>query len=247
MWKKSLGLILAVCATIALASEKKLLVVAEEFAPFEFVQNGKVVGIDIDIAKHIFKKLGIEAEFKILPWKRAWKMAEDGSADLILTTSRKDKRKEFLYYPKENMWSSEFLFFVNTKKKKENFKSYEDAKGLKVGVILGNSYHDSFWDAKLKTEEAVNIEINLKKLAAGRIDLFIIDKTVGMYTAKLLGLQNKIEPYNDFIAFSKGYPAPFIKNSKYPNIEEISKKFESELINMKKSGEYKKIIDKWLK
>jgi len=247
-------------------AERKFLVVGEEFAPFEFEQGGKVVGIDVDIATHIFKKLGIEVEFKILPWRRAWSMVEAGEADAVLTTSRKSKREPFVWYPKEDMWVSEFVFFNKVDKKMDAFNGYESAKSnnLKVGVINGNSYHDSFWQAfpyadgsiEFKGEDATDmnkqlkvatsLKENLQKLAGGRIDIFAADKVYGAYTVKLLGLQDQLG-YYDAVLYSKGYPMPFVKKSTYPDVKSIADKFEAELIEMKNNGEYQKIFDKWLK
>ncbi len=65
------------------SADRKLLVVGEEWAPFEFVQDGKVVGIDVDIATLIFSKLGIPVEFKIQPWKRAWNNAYPGDIQVL--------------------------------------------------------------------------------------------------------------------------------------------------------------------
>ena len=48
------------------SDSKRLLVIGEEFAPYEFVQDGKVVGIDIDICNHIFAKLGYDVEAQSL-------------------------------------------------------------------------------------------------------------------------------------------------------------------------------------
>ena len=247
-------------------AERTFLVVGEEFAPFEFEQEGKVVGIDIDIATHIFNKLGVNAEFKILPWRRAWSMVEAGEADAVLTTSRKSKREPFVWYPKEDMWVSEFVFFNKTDKKMDGFKGYESAKenNLKVGIINGNSYHDSFWQAfpyndgstEFKGEDATgmnkqirvgtSLKENLQKLAGGRIDIFAADKVFGAYTVKLLGLQDQLG-YYDAVLYSKGYPMPFVKKSTYPDVKAIADKFEAELAAMKKNGEYQKIFDKWLK
>ncbi len=242
------------------------MVVGEEFAPFEFIQNGKVAGIDIDISKHIFKKMGIKAEFKILPWRRAWSMVESGEADAVLTTSRKSKREPFVWYPKEDMWVSEFVFFTNNSQKVDGFDGYGMAKSknLKVGVINGNSYHDSFWQAfpykdgstEFKGEDArdmnkqirvsTSLKENLQKLAGNRIDIFPADKVYGAYTVKLLGLQDKLSFY-DTVLYSKGYPMPFVKNSSYPDIKNVADKFEAALIKMKDNGEYQKIMDSWLK
>ena len=49
------------------------------------------------------------------------------------------------------------------------------------------------------------------------------------------------------ILFSKGYPMPFAKKSDYPGLKKIADDFERELARMKKSGEYDKILLRWLK
>lgn len=258
---------LLVANTNVYSAEKKLIIVGEGFAPFEFTQDGKVVGIDIDIAKYIFNKMNIPVEFRIQPWKRAWYNVENGKADAILSTSLKEKRKPYLLYPQENMWVSEYVFFVMKDKVQPNFAGYETAiqQKLTIGIINGNSYHPSFWQAFPYKNGATNFqgdlvsvqlneqldgvnkfEQNLKKLVRGRIDLVIADKTVGLYTAKLLGLHDQIT-YYDIALYSKPYPMPFAKKSSYPNIEKIANQFEQELKALKKSGKYQSFFDKWLK
>jgi len=247
---------------------EKFTVVGEEFAPFEFKQGGKVVGIDVDIARHIFTKLGIDAEFKILPWKRAWTQVEDGEVEAVFTTSRKSKREPFVAYPKEDMWVSDFVFFVHKDKKQSDFKGFESAVAgnLKVGIIPGNSYKKVFWEAfpyangstefqgdlvasaslNKQLQPAKDLSTNLKKLARGRVDLVIADKTVGQYTAKLNGFSDQIS-YYEAPLYGKGYPMPFVKNSMYPGLMGIAAKYEAALKEMKANGEYQKIMDKWLK
>jgi len=247
-------------------AEKTLIVVGEEWAPFEFVKDGKVVGIDIDIASHIFKTMNIPVEFKILPWRRAWSNIKTGFADATLSTSRKEERKPYLWYPKENMWESEYVFFVKKNKMRPNFNGYKTViqQKLIIGIIFGNSYHPSFWQAfpykngattfqgeltetKLndQLEGVTTLTSNLKKLANDRIDLYIMDKIIGSYSAKLLNLENQII-YYDKVLYSKGYPMPFAKKSFYPNIKKIADQFEQELKILKQSGEYQRIVDKWL-
>jgi len=243
-------------------------VVGEEFAPFEFKQDSKVVGIDVDIARHILTKLGIQPEFKIRPWKGAWSQVENGEVEAVFTTSRKTKREPFVIYPKEDMWVSDFVFFVKTDQKKNSFNGFTSAKSenLKIGIIPGNSYKDIFWQTfpytngstefqgdldsnstyNKQLSTAKDLAANLKKLAKGRVDLVIADRTVGQYTAKLNGLSEEISFYEKPL-YGKGYPMPFVKNSKYPNLANIAEKFEAELTKMKANGEYQKIMDKWLK
>ncbi len=94
--------------------------------------------------------------------------------------------------------------------------------------------------------EAVGLKTNLRKLAAGRFDIFPADKTFGSYTAKLEGLQDELTYYNVAL-YSKPYPMPVVKKSEYPNIKKIADRFEKELKQLKHNGEYQKIFDKWLK
>lgn len=269
LFKNFLIIPMALCLILTstlYGAEKKLVIVGEEFAPFEFVKDGKVVGIDIDIATLIFNKMGIPVDFQIHPWKRAWKKAETGKADAILSTSRKEKRKPYLWYPEEDMWVSAFGFLVQKEKKQPGFQGYKTAvdNKLKIGIVNGNSYHKSFWNAfpykngaktfqgdlaasKLNQQlEGVNkFDLNIKKLAGGRIDLVISDKIVGLYTAKLLGVRDKLD-YYDPPLYSKGYPMPFIKKSAYPDIKNIAVKFEKELKALKQTDQYQAIFDKWL-
>ncbi len=223
----------------------KLLIVGEQYAPFEFKVENEITGIDVEIANRIFKRMGVEFQIKILQWDVAWKMIEKGEADAVFSTSRKKAREPFLYYPKEDMWVSEYVFFVRKDKKREKFNGYEDAKKHVVGIIKGNSYHDSFWSAGLNTVDGKGIDDNFKKLAKGEIDIFPCDKIVGGYSLQLLKLQDEIS-YYDTILFSKGYPMPFAKNSKHPRLKQISEQFEKELIKMKQSGEHDEIITEWM-
>ena len=239
------------------ASARKLLIVGEAWPPFEFEDNGQVVGIDVDIVRHIMGKMHIETEMRLMPWSRAWSMVENGQADAVFSTSRKDDRKPYLYYPKEDMWTSEFVFFTKRADKLPVLNGYEDvkAKELQVGVVRGNSYNNDFWKAFPRTEAgklhqllqpARSAEVNFKKLARGRIDLYILDKTVGLYMLSQLQLQQDIAFYETAL-FAKGYPMPFVKKSDYPGLAEIAAQFERELIALKASGEYDKLREKWFR
>ena len=155
------------------------------------------------------------------------------------------------------MWETRTVFFVHKKNVDPDFKGYASTKGKIVGMIRGGSYHDSFWKVfpyqdkekkKLNSflSPAKNTEQNLKMLAVGRIDLAILDRTVGQVTLRKLGLQDKITFY-DIPLYSKGYPMPFARKSAYPGIADIAKNFDAELAAMKKNGEYQAILARWLK
>ncbi len=232
-----------------------LRVAGELFPPYLFLENGEVKGIDVDIAKIIFSRLGVEIKIEVLPWKRLWSNMETGLLDVSFATSIKEKRKPYVYYPKNHVWDSSYHFLTYS----ENFKKYGSMdykiakeKNLIIGIIAGNSYHQSFWDifpsGHPSLEQASNIERNLIKLSKKRIDLYIIDRTVGLYTAKTLGLNNIMA--FDEVLFSKPYPSAFsklskFKNDKFPNIKFLMDAYDKELEALKKTDEYQAIFIKW--
>ncbi|MDE1462057.1 substrate-binding periplasmic protein [Spartinivicinus poritis] len=238
------------------ASARPLNIVGESFPPYEFEYEGRIVGIDIDIIKYIFDKFGVEYTVRLMPWKRAWHEVENARVDAILGASRKKVREPFVYYPQEDMWKSSYIFFSRGKMSQPVEIDYDTPlKNLKtIGVVRGYSYHDSFWqkypnrnDGTLNPllEEATDVQQSFLKLANGRIDFFIIDKTVGHFVVNDLKLRHKVT-YSTKILFEKGYTMPFVKRSDYPNIRALSVAFNAELSQMKASGLYDEIINKWM-
>lgn len=258
--KKTAVLICAVCCLITARSfADTLLIVAESFPPYEFMENDQVVGIDVEITRHILNKMGVEHEFKILPWKRAWAMLEDGDAHMGLSVSKKSERTPYVYYPDNHLWDASFVFLTNeTTKSTYAIKHYDDIKAnrLRVGVTSGNSYDATFWEAfpwqdtqqkRLHPllRRAPSLISNLKKLEVNRINVFPVVKTIGLYNAKELGLEGIT--FYDTVLFSKPYPAVFSKKAtfhspKYPDILAVMRAYDSELGKLKKTPQFQAFL-----
>ncbi|HSY26267.1 MAG TPA: transporter substrate-binding domain-containing protein, partial [Burkholderiaceae bacterium] len=183
---------------------RPLVIVAEAYAPATFVEDGHQSGIDIDVAKTVFDRLGISYEIKLLPWARAWEMLKTGSADVGLHVSYTDDRARYVHWPKNSVWKAEFVFFTNQATKTSyDFKSYEDVKRAKVriGIINENAYYPNFWEAfpspdrenqnyYPQLDAANDAATNLKKLEKNHIQLFPIAKILGIYMARDMHLEN---------------------------------------------------------
>lgn len=249
------------------ASERELTVLSHPFAPWQFFNNetNQVEGINIDIAKLIFEKMNIPVKFKQYPWAKAWDTIKKGKAEAVLSASRKKPREPYLYYPEEDMWVSEYVFFVRKDRKKNIAGTYSDIRkdGGTVGIVSGYSYNKNFWEAFPYRDGSVKYnpdkrdydpqirsvtipDLNLKKMDKNRIDFFINDKSIGLYMIKTMKMQDTITHY-DTVLFSKGYPMPFAKKSDYPDLQKIAARFEQELAQLKTEGKYTEIVNKWLK
>ena len=92
----------AAFATVGMAScgaDKNELIVYTEagFAPFEYVQNGKIVGVDVEIMNLVGEKLGKTIKFEnvgfdtIVDSVAAGKLCNVGAAGISVTEARKEK------------------------------------------------------------------------------------------------------------------------------------------------------------
>ncbi len=261
-------LVISFCFITNLArADEELLILSHPFPPWQFFneETQQVEGINIDIAKLIFNKLGIKIKFIEQPWASAWNIIKKGQAEAILSASRKQAREKYLWYPQENMWLSEYVFFITKRNKNAKLTGdYYDMQNTnaRIGIVNGYSYHKSFWTAfpfqdlttyyqtdkrdyhaqiyGVRTPEKL-----FKMLIANRVDVVINDKSIGLYLIKKLNMQEQLS-YYDTTLFSKGYPMPFAKMSKYPGLKKIAKQYEIELRELKQTGVYQKIIAKWL-
>ena len=232
---------------------RPLIFVCEEWAPFEYMESNKVVGIDAVVVDHIMKRLGIPYQISIYPWSRAWMMAEKGKADAVLSISYKNSREDVLYFtadqrkntetgvmPADYLWMSEYVFFVMKKAaSKYRFDSYEQLKkdGVKIGKNRDYTYDAAFLAAGFDGPEYSSIENGMRGLVSGEIELYPMDKTVGIAALQRLGLYDSIT-WLPKPLFLKPYLCPFCKHSDFPELEIIMKAFNRELRLMRSSGEY---------
>ena len=106
------GILRIIAGTILLASfrtaaeepqqsNRPLRIVLEDYPPYEYLENGEPKGIDVDVIKRVFDRLGIACEFKFYPFTRGWLMLKRGTADAAPSISYRREREPFVYYTSE--------------------------------------------------------------------------------------------------------------------------------------------------
>ena len=111
--KKLLALLFVLVSMVTLAScgEEKLVVYTEAgFAPFEYVSNGKITGVDVDIMNMVGEKLGKKVVFEnvafdtIVDTVSAGKLTNVGAAGLSVTAERMEKVDFSTVYYQANLY-----------------------------------------------------------------------------------------------------------------------------------------------
>ncbi len=243
------------------ASGRPLIIAFENYPPYEFVDNGEVKGINADVIRKVFETLGVEYEFKVYPFSRAWLMLKRGTADASPSVSYMKEREPFLFYtaeqrayamtgilPPDYLWITRYVFFINRKFEESiRFESYSQIQkdGYKVGLVRAYSYHPGFTDEAFDLRFYSSIEDGLQGLISGEIDLFPMDQTVASHILDRMGVQDKVTILPREI-FSKPYLMVFSKRSDYPGLESLKKRVNAQIRIMRETGEFQDIRRRYL-
>ena len=217
-------------------------IMTENYPPFNYKKNGKIVGITSEIVDEIKKNIDDNREVKLMLWARAYKDIQNKENKILFSMTRTKQRESMFKWVgpvSDNSW----VFYARSDSNIV-INSLEDAKNVKykIGTYYKGANELFLRDNKfLNLHSVPNDQLNVQKLIRGRIDLWAAGETQGLYKAKQLGLNPntikkiyKIKDTQLYIAFSKQTP-----NSKIIQ-------WQNELDKMKKDGRYQKIMDKYL-
>lgn len=233
---------------ISVFAEKAVFVSLENLPPKIYKEDGQLKGTYVDIIREVCKQLNIEPEFQLYPWKRCVKMVKIGKADAIFPPFLTQERTEFLYFPSEPMSFTKNVI-VAMKKNNIKMKTFDDMKGLVVGVNIGYSYGPEFDTHKkdLKLDYCTDEKMQIRKLAAEnpkRMDIAVASEEPFKFMSKKLGLSDKFEVI--FVLSEKPSYVAFSKATGEKG-KLLSEKFSKTLGRLKKEGIIQKIEDKYFK
>lgn len=116
-------------------NENELVLVTEAgFAPYEYYEDGEIVGVDIDIAKEIAKELGKELVIKDVSFDFLINEVKSGKADFAAAgISITPERAEEVDFTMEYTTSNQVVVV----RKDSEIKTFDDIKNKKIAVQLG--------------------------------------------------------------------------------------------------------------
>ena len=213
----------------------------DTFAPMGFRdKDDNLVGVDIDLAKAVGKKMGIKVEFQPIDWDAKEAELKSKNIDCVWNgmSATKDRQKSMTLSNK--YFNNKIL--VMSLDKGINIKSSADLKNYKVGTqadsaalesIKADKNYDSFAD---NVSEYPTYDEAILDMKAGRIDVIVIDEVYALYNNK-----NKTKLYqSDFDFGSDKYAVGFRKGDK-----ELAVKVNDAIQECIDDGTADKICEKW--
>ena len=175
---KKILILLSICL-IALCGCKKnkneiVMVTEAGFAPYEYYDNNKIVGVDVEIAKEIASALGKKLVIKDVYFDAIINEIKSGKADFALAgMSVNEERKKQVDFSNTYISSKQIVIVRND----SDIKNISQINNKKIAVQLG-TIADSYVTNNNITKDIVRQKKYLsmaEDLKAGKVDLIIMD------------------------------------------------------------------------
>ncbi|MEK3885109.1 ABC transporter substrate-binding protein/permease [Paenibacillus sp. PL2-23] len=209
-----------------------------DYPPYENVDalnNGEIVGMDIDIANFIAARLGYKLEIEAMDFNGLIAALQTGRVDFVMSAmSVTEERKQNVDF------SSTYYVARNTivSRASEPLETLEALKGKSVGTQLGST-QDSFAETLegIRLMKLNRIPDLIQELNSGRLDAVIAEDAVAVEMAA--SNPNLIVSYLPPGSSEDGYAIAFPKGS------ELVASFNEVLEEMKANGQIDAITTKW--
>lgn len=238
---KKLVATLAMVSAITVASVAEVTVMTENYPPFNYTNsNGQLTGFSTEIIMEIQKRLGYGNPPEELPWSRGYALVQKKPNHALYSMTRNEAREKLFKWVGPLVPNKSVLWGLADKE--YNIKSIEDAKQYTIGTYKDDADEIMLKEmGGFKTQSVVKDELNLKKLLAGKIDLWIGGDPSNFIKAKEAGVADKIKRV--FIVSETQMYLAF--NPETPD-EEVAK-WQATLDQLKEGGFYQKVWDKYFK
>jgi len=189
-------------------------VVTEELSPYQVVKDdGTLTGVSTEIMKSLFSLTGDKFDVEVLPWIRAYKIAEKEPNVLIFSLSRTEFREGSFIWGgcliKENIYAWAIKGHINKK-----IETIEDIRPYKIALSPNSNPEQYFTQLKFKHIYRLNSQdSNVKMLYKKHVDVMFSStedilrnaKKHNFDSQKLVKLMNVKELNSElYFAFSLG-------------------------------------------
>lgn len=232
-------LILCGCTSVKKETSKGEIVIgSDQFEPFSYIDNGEMRGIDVDIAKEAFSRMGYTPVFKYIEWQKKNEYLRKGEVDCLWGGFSMNGRED------DYAWVGPYLFSDQVVMVKEDSDIYSLAD-LKNKIVAVQATSKAEW-AFAHNEELDGIRYLytfstitevFNSLQRGYADAIaghgLALKTLVNGSDKYRFLDESIMTSKLGIAFKKGYDQSFLTL------------LSNTLNEMRDDGTIKSIIDKY--
>ena len=216
------------------------------FVPMGYEEkNGQYSGFDIDLAKLVSEKLGIQVHFQPIDWDMKETELQNGTIDAIWNGySATDERREKVAFTIPYMQNTQVI----VSKKTSNIRSVEDMKDKVLGAQTGSSgYLDFEAQPELLKNHVKNQDADqyqsfneaLIDLKNDRIDALLIDRVYANYYLASEGIMD------DYEIFPAGFESESFAVGVRKSDQTLQEQLNQAFVALYQEGKFQEISQKW--
>ena len=185
-----------------------LTLTTEEYPPLNFSTDGgkTITGFSTEIMREVLKRTGIQGTIALYPWVRALKMASEDKDTCVFSAARTPAReKQFKWVGP--LTPDTWILYAKADSP-ITLANLEEARKYKIGGYQGDGKAALLKEKGFPVDEAGNEEQTIRKLEAGRIDLWAGSSLVAPWMAKNMNIKIKpVVSYNEVQMFAACNPS----------------------------------------
>lgn len=216
------------------------------FVPMGFEEkNGNYAGFDIELAKYVSKKLGIQVHFQPIDWDMKETELQNGTIDAIWNGySATDERREKVAFTIPYMQNTQILVV----KKTSGIHSVEDMTGKVLGAQNGSSgmldfeEHPEVLKNRVKGGDAdqyQSVNEAIIDLKNDRIDALLIDRVYADYYLTTEGIADEYD------TIPSGFESESFAVGVRPADKKLLEALNQAFKELYQEGIFQQISEKW--
>ncbi|MFC3914668.1 substrate-binding periplasmic protein [Pseudaeromonas sharmana] len=133
-------------------------------------------------SRQIFARMGLQQQLEFLPWRRALRAMDEPGPHLAIMPEYNTQQRQQALFCSQPFARATLSLVQNTQLPPIRWRALTDLAPYTIGTVSGYVHTDEFDQllaaGRLKHEEAPSDLLNLRKVAAGRLPLAVIDPLV---------------------------------------------------------------------
>lgn len=185
-------LLLLLFLPMCLWAQPPIKVMTEQLPPFNYLENSEIIGISAEVVRKIFAQVGSPMEggdIQMYPWARAYHEVQTKSGTALFSTARTEEREELFQWVGPLIEIT--LGIVAKKDRHIKIDSVDDFSTYRIGTVRESAPEQLLLKKGVQIDNLDRLilpEPNIKKLDAGRIDLFVFNLQVVQHLMTKLGI-----------------------------------------------------------
>lgn len=204
-------------------------------------ENGEIVGFDIDVAREVCSRLGVELKTQPIDWSAKELELLTKNIDCIWNGfTVTEERKEKILFSEPYLKNRQVVIVRND----GEINTIASLSGKKVGVQAGSSGEYAFEQTEVYPTVSIvafkDFLTAITDLKIGGVDAVVIDEIVADSQIKKASAANQLKILRSEPIASEDYAIGFRKGE-----QKLVDAVQQKINEMKKDGTLKKISEKW--